>query len=223
MLRLFLRLSIIIINCQVVIWSAVLSQQKISSQLWAWRRLRIAIAGDWWIDHIQESIWESEKIMKGTEWKTYRRKKVIKFLTSSHNIHKNFEHGRHRRSAGAHKKNKQNVKFFLDKVQCTWALQAKSEINLELYRHQRLFWNMANLWMFRTRKSNSSTLRGCRAALHEVGDLAIIGKDFSITILIKNEPKLEKLIGPLGNFSCLVLAWHVNQIWMFCGDLFLKC
>ena len=108
------------------------------------------------------------------------------------------------------KKNKQNVKFFLDKVQCTWALQAKSEINLELYRHQRLFWNMANLWMFRTRKSNSSTLRGCRAALHEVGDLAIIGKDFSITILIKNEPKLEKLIGRLGNFSCLVLAWHVK-------------
>ena len=49
--------------------------------------------------------------------------------------------------------------------------------------------------MFWTRKSVSSTLRGCRGALHEVGDSAIIGKDFSITILTKNEPKLEKLVG----------------------------
>ena len=65
--------------------------------------------------------------------------------------------------------------------------------------------------MFWTRKSVSSTLRGCSGALHEVRDSAIMGKDFSITILTKNKPKFEKLVGRLGNFSCLVLAWHVKN------------
>ena len=105
--------------------------------------------------------------------------------------------------------------FSKTKFSTKWALEAKSEFNLELYRHQRLFWIIAQLCMFWTRKSVSSTLRGCRGALHEVGDSAIIGKDFSITILTKNEPKLEKLVGWLGNFSCLVLAWHVKYIWIW--------
>ena len=112
------------------------------------------------------------------------------------------------------KKSKQRwipVKFFKDKVQCSWALEAKSEFNLEMYRNQRSFWTMVVLLKFRILKFNSCTLDGSGEAMVEAGGQPSSGKTSFTIMLTKFVQNMENLRNGLGIFSCLLQTWHVKR------------
>ena len=113
------------------------------------------------------------------------------------------------------------VKFFKDKIQWTWALEAKSEFNLELYRNQRSFWNMKLLMKFWILKFNSYTLDCSGEALVEVGGQPSSGKTSFTIMLTKFGQNLENLMIPLGIFSCVMQAWHVknSENTLMCVDI----
>ena len=111
------------------------------------------------------------------------------------------------------KKSKQRwipVKFFKDKVQCSWALEAKSEFNLEMYRNQRSFWTMVVLLKFRILKFNSCTLDGSGEAMVEAGGQPSSGKTSFTIMLTKFVQNKENLRNWLGIFSCVLQTWHVK-------------
>ena len=112
------------------------------------------------------------------------------------------------------KKSKQRwtpVKFFKDKVQCTWALEAKSDFNLEICNNQRSFWSMTQLWWFETRKFDSSNKPSSGRALETLWVQTSIGMTCCYIKVTFNNTKLGGARFGLGAYSLVKLALHVKK------------
>ena len=130
-----------------------------------------------------------------------KNEKILKIKIAMHWLFKKF----FSQAPWAYKKSKQRwipVKFFKDKVQCSWALEAKSEFNLEIYRKQRSFRNIVLLLKFRILTFESYTLDGSGEAFGWGWRSTIIGKTSFTLILTKFDQNWENLKNPLGFFSC---------------------
>ena len=143
---------------------------------------------------------------------SYNSQKVA--LEIQKNIWKSLDsHGRS--AVPTTKKSKQRgtpVKFFKDKIQYTWGLEAKSEFNLGFGSTHRSFWTMTQLWGFKTRKFDSSTKPSSGRALEAPRDQTNIGMtccDIKVTF---ENIKLGETRFALGWYSLVMLAKHVKDV-----------
>ena len=94
--------------------------------------------------------------------------------------------------------------FFKDKIQYTWALEAKSEFNLGFSSTHRSFWTITQLWGFETRKFNSSTKPSSGRALEALWDQTNIGMTCCYIKVTFNNTKLGGAGFALGSYSLVI-------------------